>query len=142
MSEPPPLLAPPLPWPLSDPPPLLPDEEPLQIHPSVAWDGQQLWVTYNGVAPDADLEMAARLVVDTGLHHKRWSREQARQFLHVPIWHIAVRAHLDIEKCAPKIGIIGGELKIAFGHQDQAFDRRRFGVYSDIDMAPPPPGQQ
>jgi uncharacterized protein (DUF885 family) len=23
---------------------------------------------------------AARLVVDTGLHHKRWSREQARQF--------------------------------------------------------------
>ena len=64
----------------------------------------------------AELECAAALVIDTGLHSQRWTRQRALDYLHaqLPIDEAAVREAVDREIALPgeALGCTMGERKI------------------------------
>jgi uncharacterized protein (DUF885 family) len=84
----------------------------------------------------AEMLRAIRLVVDTGLHHKRWSREQAREFFrnHSVMGNRGIDVEIDRYLAIPAQALSYkiGELKIlqlrerATRELDADFDIRRF----------------
>ena len=84
----------------------------------------------------AELFRAARLVVDTGLHHKRWSREQAIDYMAMVTGETKESVTREIERyavvpgqaCAYKLGMLKmQELRaLAEAELGEKFDIREF----------------
>jgi len=63
---------------------------------------------YNGIERAGFLQSflfrAARLVIDTGLHHKRWSREQATDYMVATTGFARSRCQREVERYCTQIG--------------------------------------
>lgn len=63
---------------------------------------------YNGIERAGYLQSflfrAARLVVDTGIHHKRWSREQATDYMVATTGFARPRSQREVERYCTQIG--------------------------------------
>lgn len=63
---------------------------------------------YNGIERAGFLQSflfrAARLVIDTGLHHKRWSREQATDYMVATTGFARARCQREVERYCTQIG--------------------------------------